>query len=446
MEQTRPYSTYALPDVAVCEALLYYAPPEVNKIIDAIRIGHHRLKPGNKVDEFASIDINLPLRFRGQTLFDGKLLNDPVFQFCKAIKKFPEGTWKIPSENDRCFAVSATANSDSNPAPFTAFQVLETQCTSWTNVGIGVGAGYKDPSKLVTGAGHNPLKHNGVLFDPWAQRNRNQPNSWITQGRSIFDQMSLLLNVHSDGGKMKNQYTKGYLYGCVSHNFSESDATSQQTSQQNSHKEHENTPISWGNHEAWSQMLQVSEMAVILHSISEGGSVFLKIRIFHDAKTQYVCALFASFFESFDIVAVASNRESHVLVHYNKKKRISEDDLTIITTFLLDHCVDSTMEVFHPPLKCYEPTTLALNKVDIAACEMQKYKDENFHILACAVRALKNNKNIPNAFTSISARISDIRTQISLTGQLRGAMYPKNQLKGIPSELSAWRSLITDIG
>ena len=77
---------------------------------------------------------------------------------------------------------------------------------------------------------------------------------------------------------------------------------------------------------------------------------------------------------------------------------------------------------------------------------MQKYKDDNFHILACAVRALKNNKDIPNAFTSISARIPDIQTQISLTGQLRKEMYPKNQLKGQPSELTAWRILINDIG
>ena len=78
--------------------------------------------------------------------------------------------------------------------------------------------------------------------------------------------------------------------------------------------------------------------------------------------------------------------------------------------------------------------------------QMQKYKDENFHILACAVRALKNNKNIPNAFTCISARISDIRTQKSMTEQLRKEMYPKHQLKGMPSELTAWRILINDIG
>ena len=445
MENTQIYSTYARPDVAVCEALLYYAPPAVHEILDAIRIGHHHLKPGNKVDEFASIDINLPLRFRGQTLSNGKLLNDPVFQFCKALKKFPEGTWKIPSEKDRCFSVSATANSNSDPAPYVAFQVLETQCENWRNVGFGVGAGYNDHSKLVTGVGHNPLKNDGVCYDPMAQRNPDLPNSWKTQGRSIFDQMLVLLKV-SNGGGMKNKYTNGYMYGCISHNFAESDATSQQTSQRNSHKEHENTQISWGNHEAWSSMLSVSEMAVILHSIADNGSVFLKIRIFHDAKTQYVCALFASFFESFDLVTVASDRESHVLAHYRHKKKMSQEDLTTMTSFLLDNCVDSTMEVFNTPLKCYEPTILALKKVEIAACEMQKYKDENFHILACAVRALKNNKNIPNAFTCISASISDIRTQISLTGQLRGVMYPKNQLKGMPSELTAWRILLNDIG
>ena len=195
MEHTHPYATYARPDVAVCEALLYYAPPAVHQILDVIHLGHERMNPGNKTDEFAKIGITLPVQFKGRALQNGRLLNDPVYQFCKALKKFPEGTWKIPSELDQCFSVSATANSNSNPAPYVAFQVLETHCKNWKNVGIGVGVGYNDPSKLVTGVGHNSLKNDGVCYDPLAQRNRDLPNSWKNQGRSIFDQMSLLLNV-----------------------------------------------------------------------------------------------------------------------------------------------------------------------------------------------------------------------------------------------------------
>ena len=244
---------------------------------------------------------------------------------------------------------------------------------------------------------------------------------------------------------MRNKYTKGYMYGCISHNFAESDETSQQHSQPNPHQEHENRKISWGNHEPWLQVLQVAEMAVILHSIADGGNVFLKIRIFHDAQTQYMCALFASFFESFDLVPVASKVNGHVLAHCRNKIKINEVDLMKITTYLLDRCVDSTMEMFHP-LQCCQPTTQALQKVEFASRVMQHYKDDSFHILASAVRAIKRNKMIDNAFTSIHDRIPDIGTQISMTNKLRNEMYPQHQLKGKPGEKNAWRTFIDDIG
>ena len=44
------HATYAIPDVAVCEAMLYYALKGVHDIADTIRIGHDRLNKGNKKD------------------------------------------------------------------------------------------------------------------------------------------------------------------------------------------------------------------------------------------------------------------------------------------------------------------------------------------------------------------------------------------------------------
>jgi hypothetical protein len=429
------YATYAIPDDSVCEALLYYAPTNVHDIIDMIRLGHTHLNSHNKVDEFNRIGVQLPAHI------DQRTLNDPVYQFCKSIRQFPPGTWTVPIKEDFCFSVSATANSSSDPAPFVAFKVLNTQCKHWTNVGIGVGAGYNDPAKLVTGVGHQPLKNKGVCFDPMAQRNRDHANSWKMQGRSIFNQMISLLGVSNEKSNMKNKYTKGYMYGCISHNFTESDATSQH------HKEHDNTNVSWGNHEPWLQILQIAEMAVILHSIADGGSAFLKIRIFHDAQTQYMCALFASFFETFDLVPVSAKVNGHVLAHYKNKIKINEVNLDIITTFLLDHCVDSTMEVFRPPLWC-EPTIEALQKVDNVSCLMKRYKYDSFHILATAVRTLKRNKMIENAFTSIESRIPQTQTQISMTTKLRNEMFPNPHHQSIEERNAhvVWQTFIHDIG
>ena len=433
------HATYAIPDIAVCEAMLYYAPKGVHDIVDTIRIGHSRLNKDNTVDEFARIGVQVP----GHITITGRHneLNDPVYQFCKAIGRFPKGSWELPVKEDRCFAVSATANSGHDPAPYVAFQLLGTKCNKWTNLGIGVGAGYKDPGKLVTGVGHCPLKNRGVCYDPMAQRNRDHSNSWKDQGRSIFDQMSELLKVSTRGG-MKNMYTKGYMYGCISQNFAASDATSQENSYK---QQQQHTQISWGNHEPWLQVLQVAEMAVILHSITDGGSVFLKIRIFHDSQTQYMCALLASLFETFDIVPVPQQRCGFVLVHYKNKNKISEANLTEITSYLLDRCVDSTAEVFHPPQFC-QPTTEALHKVAIASCEMQRYKDDSLHFIASAVRALKYDKQIQNAFTNAGVRIPDVSSQISMTTKLRNEMYRHRHVKGEHDDQSAWMVFMRDIG
>ena len=78
------HATFAIPDTRVREAMLFFAPKEVHNIADAIRIGHKKLNANNKVSEFKKIGVTIPEHFYSH-LED---LNDPVYQFCKAIRKY----------------------------------------------------------------------------------------------------------------------------------------------------------------------------------------------------------------------------------------------------------------------------------------------------------------------------------------------------------------------
>jgi hypothetical protein len=370
------HATYAVPTKEVAAALMYTAPPVVQNMALAIRIGHHRLKEDNKSEEFRKIGIDFPGPYTGS--HDN--VNDPVYQFSKAALQFPTGTWEIPGPSDCCFAVSATANSNHDPAPYVALKIMGSKCDHWTKVGVGVckegDNGYQDCDTLVTGVGHCKLKHSGVSFNPTAQRNSDQPNSWKDMGHSMFHQLMKLLAVPVDQSAGSNRYTKGYMYGCTSQNYAESHAASQQMG----NRGHGHLQSSWGCHEAWLQVLQVAEMAVILHSIADGGSVFVKVRIFQSAATKYVCALLASLFETFEVVPVPQQVCGFVLAHYGKKRAIAKQDVAAITNYLLEQCLDSTAMVFAPP-RCLAVTKEALYKVETASCAMEKYKDDSLHML-----------------------------------------------------------------
>ena len=126
--------------------------------------------------------------------------------------------------------------------------------------------------------------------------------------------------------------------------------------------------------------------------------------------------------------------------------KITEANLTEITSYLLDKCVDSTMAVFNPPLWC-QPTTEALEKVEIASTEMEKYRDDSLHFMVCAVKELKSDEHKQNAFAAAGARILDVPTQILMTTKLRNAIYPHHNRAGNGGEAhDIWKTFINDIG
>jgi hypothetical protein len=201
--------------------------------------------------------------------------------------------------------------------------------------------------------------------------------------------------------------------------------------------------ISWGDHELWGQVLHVSQMAACLHTIEEGGDFLLKVRIFHASEIQFTVAALARHFTSVDLVPVPQHRACFVLVHYIGKKQLSEETLAVSTKYFLEQCADSTMETFNPP-DCCRPTAEVLDKANEAAAAMEVYKDDTFHIFASAVRALKKDIKIKNAFTAARGRIQDVTDQISLTTQLRNAMQSNKAAHGEASRV--WEAFMADIG
>jgi hypothetical protein len=190
-------------------------------------------------------------------------------------------------------------------------------------------------------------------------------------------------------------------------------------------------------------VLQVSEMAACLHTIEEGGDFLIKVRIFHASEIQFTVAALARHFTSVDLVPVPQQKASFVLVHYIGKKQLSEECRAVSTKYFLEQCADSTMEVFNPP-DCCRPTAEVLAKANEAAAAMEVYKDDTFHIFASAVRALKKDIKIKNAFTAARGRIQDVTDQMSLTTQLRNAMQSNKAAHGEASRV--WEAFMADIG
>jgi hypothetical protein len=408
------YPEYAVADKHVLEALLFYAPVGVHKILDEIRVGHQHLTKHNKVTEFGKIGIEVPQGF------DLTLLNDPVYHFCRSVKKLPR--WRLPDVEDHCFTKSATANSMNDSAPYVACMLMGSQCKSWKNIGIGIAEG----NHIVTGVGHVRVKNPSIVYDPFADRNRDAPNSWIRECDSMFKQSLELL-------KSPIPFNIGMSDDCSSQVFKKKHTvytakskTKEATSQS-----------SWGDHEAWLEVLQVSEMAAALHTIAEHGDLLLKIRIFHRPETQFAVAALANHFTDIDIVAVPQQLASWVMVHYTNKKKLNEKTLNESTNYFLEQCADSTLDVFTPPESC-KPSPDAMTKVKQAALEMKRYKDDSFHCIATAVRGLKEDTRVENAFVHATGRISDVTAQVELTKKLRHAMNDKTH--------STWLQFMQDIG
>jgi hypothetical protein len=190
---------------------------------------------------------------------------------------------------------------------------------------------------------------------------------------------------------------------------------------EDSNKTEKHSQFDWGQHELFCLVVEVSEMAAALQTLVVGGTLSVKLRIFRQRETHYITACLATLFEDFDLVPAPAQRASFVLAHYRGKKDIDDETLDEALDYLLNRCADGTMEIFNPPTCCI-PSKEALDKVEIAAVEMQHYHNDSYHIFATAVRILQRDMNVPNAFKYMNSRNRDTALQISLTDRLRIAM------------------------
>jgi len=417
------YPSYAVPDTHVLEALLFYTPPRVHNIIDEIRVGHQKLTKQNKVDEFKKINIIVPA---GYNLL---LLNDPVYHFCVSIRKLK--SFHLPGVNATCFSKSATANSGNNPAPYVACMLMGSQCKHWTNIGIGIEEG----KTTVTGVGHVRVHNDSIVYNRLADRNRDSPDSWVHECKSMYQQSLHLLGAEKG-------FDVGFSYDCASQVFKKRTGVdaSKETRGQGT------LQTSWGDHEAWNEVLQVSEMAACLHTIKTGGNFLLKVRIFHNPETQFAVAALANFFDKMEIVAVPQQRCCFVIAYFTGKKSMSPEILESGTHYFLSECADSTLRVFSPP-ECCKPSKESLKLVMDAALEMKVYKDNSFHYFSMAVRALLKDRNLENVFMNTNGRISGVKNQVSLTDRLRNAISPHTHGHGAHENAEAsWIQFLQDMG
>ena len=415
--------SYAVPDTHVLEALLFYTPQRVHYIMDEIRVGHQKLTKQNRVDEFRKINIVVPAGY------DLLLLNDPVYHFCVSMRKLK--SFHLPDVNATCFAKSATANSANDPAPYVACMLMGSQCKHWTNIGIGIEEG----KTTITGVSHLRVHNKSIVYNRLANRSRDSPDSWVHECLSMYQQSLNLLGTEKG-------FDVGFSYDCSSQVYKQrTGVDASKTS-----KGQGSLQSSWGDHEAWNEVLQVSEMAACLRTIKTGGNFLLKVRIFHNPETQFAVAALANFFDKMEIVAVPQQRCCFVIAYFTGKKNLSSEILDAGTRYFLSECADSTLRVFSPP-ECCKPSKQSLKLVMDAALEMKVYKDNSFHYFSMAVRALLKNRNLENVFMNTNGRIAGVKNQVSLTDRLRSAISPRTHGHGAHDNAEAsWIQFLQDMG
>jgi hypothetical protein len=399
------YPLYATPDTKVLRALLYYVPMRVHNIIFDIRTGRPKLTDHNRVEEFKNIGIEIPLSY------PLKDLNQPVYHFCQNIKKLK--SFHLPGANAKCYTKSATADSGNDSGPFVGMKLMGSKCHDWNNTGIGISEG----RSIVTGVSQIRNKNPSILYSKLMNRNRDSTNSWVSACKSFYDQSMHLLGAEEG---FNGSYDAGFSYDCASQTFCKRTGVDAGTDRQG----HDVIQSSWGDHEAWDQVLQASEMAGCLRLIKPGGNFLLKLRIFQNSETHFAVAALARFFDSMEMVAVPQQVCGFALAYFTGKKNLSSEVFELGTEYFLSQCADSTLRVFRPP-ECCQPTEESLTKVMEAGLEMTMYKDDTFHYFSMAVRALLEDMNQVNVFLHTKGRISSEKHQISLTHRLRDAMLPR---------------------
>jgi hypothetical protein len=377
---------------SVKTALMYYSGTEIGKILQIISRGHSRVNPMNGLPRW--MVNNWPKDLPPLREFTNKQdpivlkLNDPVFCFLVVISRMKH--FVLPSKTDRCFGISATANSGHDPAPCIALEFLrgyKQNDSNWTMMGVGV-AGIGSQG-VITGLRNNQAcKNKSIIYIEDAAYARavpgdNHTRSWYSLGLDIYKQFQAAVPT-AEVGATPLYYKHMFMYGCMH---------AQEVTDMNGKK-----IMAWGDHhERWLQILPVIEMAFVMESLDQGGSTYIKIRNFRQASTHWIAAMFADCFEVVEAIPLPEQCAQSVILCCHGFKRIELGGN--IETFVeyLKQCSDSLdSEVFLHPQSLQYVTNKPIFKQRLKEFEtignyMEHYDNVTYMLMDCAFAAYKSN-------------------------------------------------------
>ena len=285
----------------IIEGLTYFSPRTIQDAMKWIAMGHGYVTEENFLEMCKLYKINNS--FPGfQTAVDkGLEINNPVFEYVKAFAAENQEQQEkrkqnfLPKMDDVCLGISATANSEHEPAPYTAMEIMGMNPeVLFCRIGT---AELKEDHKGsgVPGSGAKPL-HDSITYNPILH---DLPFDWLNEGRSLHTQLDKKCQSFLEE-KKRQGFTKLFLHGCHHYQY-EHDAIL------TTHK------ISWGLHEQYLHLYQVIQAYVGLKYLNNNGNMSLKLRVFQQPTTQYFAALMGMFFEKFELIPVQSQLAQYVL-------------------------------------------------------------------------------------------------------------------------------------
>lgn len=303
---------------ALKTSLSYYLTPKFDRILQTISRGHERANPEEGIptwmyDKWPKQPF--PCFLKSNPTPDIMLkLNDPTFVFLLVISQMKQ--FILPSDTDKCFGISATANSGHDPAPVIALQFLREYkhvSANWTLMGTGIDI--KESHVIETGLRNNTAcKNKCVVYNEDAVRTRQMNGNvmdWVGLGRDMFKQLMSEYKQRIGSAYYKHMFMHGCMHAQEVYDLSDKKI------------------MAWGeNHELWLAIMPAVEMAFVLQSLDDGGSTYIKIRNFRMTNSHFLAAVFTTCFDKFEAIPLPQQCAQSVILccHGFKRNELTQSN------------------------------------------------------------------------------------------------------------------------
>lgn len=355
------------PATEVKQALMYILPDKFTDIIWTMAQGHS----GNQINESYQNYINSLFqtnfekdRVRLKNLHKSTL-NNPTYFFLEALGKSGLSCM-IPGREHTCLAISATANSMHEPAPFEAIKLISKDFdeNNWTRWGVAHGTTQKD---CLTGVSSESPKNICVLYD------ENTPDhGFVEMTRRMKTQMCDEIN--------DQKFDYMFMHGCIHRQYLKN-------------AEGKVGP-SWNSiqHEKWLNCLQLAEMATAVEKLPVGGNLCVKVRIMELETTHVPVAAVAKLFKLCEIIAVTGQHSHYGLVMFCDKSDEKETVLKKLSEDLCN-CASGTCPPLLELLKSGVDLKV-LQRCDEIGSEIRRYSDVTYLVFFDLVRRIQENRKV----------------------------------------------------